>query len=270
MQSLWNELFYKPIFNLLVYIMDVLPDHSFGLSIIIITIIVRLIVLLPSQKAIRSQRALQEIQPEIQALKEKYKANPQVQAQKTMELYKKNNINPFGSCLPLLIQFPILIALFWVSKNLPDLQLHLNLLDNASATPEQIQAATDFISQQKAHLYASLQSFDFHSVKTTLFGIDLINKSFVSMYIMPIIVGLLQFVQMYTMQSRKAVEVNNKKKKTTEAVDPQMVQKMMMYFLPIMITFFASRYPAGLSLYWAISTIFSIAQQQIVFHMKKQ
>jgi len=272
MKALWNQFFYEPIYNFLIFIVDLLPGHSLGLAIILLTIIIKLILLLPSQKSIKAQKNMQVIQPEMAKIKEKYKSNPQLQSQKTMELYKKHKVNPFGSCLPLLFQFPILIALFWVCKNIPNLQINMELVKNATdaTDPEVLLKAKEFIDAQVGSLYASFKGFDFSIIYTKFLGFDLVHKNFISKYILPFIVGSLQFIQMYRLQARKKKEgVKAKSKKKKEGLNPEGMQSTMMYFMPVMIAFFASAYPAGLSLYWAVSTSFSIVQQESVLHLKK-
>lgn len=243
--TIWNEALYRPIYNLLVWLMDILPNHSFGWAIIIITIIIKLIVLIPSQKSIRSQQALQLIQPEITKIREEYKGNQQMIATKTMELYKKHGVHPMGGCLPLLIQLPVLIALFHVAQN--------------------------GLNPNNAHfLYAPLKNFDFTQVNTMFLGtIDMVNTSVWSKWIMPITIGVLQFLQMFRMnhvqKKSKVVPV-----KPATGPDPQAMQRGMMYFMPLMIAYFAMRYPAALSLYWGTSTLFTIIQQEVVLHMKNK
>jgi YidC/Oxa1 family membrane protein insertase len=94
------------------------PNISYGLTIIIVTLIIRLLLFPLNYKQIRSQVKMNEIQPEMKKLQEKYKNDPQRQQQEIMKLYKENNVNPLGGCLPLLLQWPILIALYYVFNNL--------------------------------------------------------------------------------------------------------------------------------------------------------
>ena len=225
--------------------MDVLPDHSFGWAVIMVTIVIKLIVLIPSQRSIRSQQAMQEIQPEINKIREEYKGNQQMIATKTMELYKKNGVHPMGGCLPLLIQLPVLFALFYVTK--------------------------DGLNPNNSHLlYPALKDFNISEVNTFLFGtIDMVNTSVWSKWIFPITIGVLQFLQMFRMnhvQKRSQI----KPVKPSVGPDPQAMQRGMMYFMPIMIAYFAMQYPAALSLYWGTSTLFTIIQQEVVLHIKKR
>ena len=94
------------------------PNYSYGVAIIFVTLIIKLILLPLNIKSMRSSIRINEIQPEIQKIQKKYKNDPQRLQQEQMKLYKEYNINPFGSCLPLLLQWPILIALYYVFNNI--------------------------------------------------------------------------------------------------------------------------------------------------------
>ena len=110
---LWHEVFYQPIYNLLIFFAGVFPRPDIGLAVVIVTIIVRLIIYPLSKKAIYTQIAIKKIQPEINKLKETTKDKTE-QSKKTLEIYKKNKVNPFSSFLVILIQIPIILALFRV------------------------------------------------------------------------------------------------------------------------------------------------------------
>lgn len=94
------------------------PNVSYGVAIIVFTIIIRIILFPLNMKQTRSQVKMQEIQPEIKKLQEKYKSDPQKAQQETMKLYKEKGVNPMGGCLPLIVQLPILWALFYVFRNI--------------------------------------------------------------------------------------------------------------------------------------------------------
>src|SRR5688572_820076 len=108
----FNTVLYYPLFNLLVLIYNYLPGHDFGIAIIVLTIIIRFILYPVSVKALNSQKALQKLQPQIQELQKKYKDDKEKQAKETLELYRREKINPFSGLLLALIQLPILIALY--------------------------------------------------------------------------------------------------------------------------------------------------------------
>ena len=117
MLHLYNVILYQPIYNGLIYFYNVIPWHDFGLSIIIITVLLKIILYPLSVKALKSQKALQELEPKLRVIQKQHKDNKQELAKATMELYKKEKVSPFSSCLPLLIQFPFLIALYQAMSN---------------------------------------------------------------------------------------------------------------------------------------------------------
>ena len=103
------------MFNGFVALYNIIPDV--GIVILIITIIIKLVLYPLTQSSIKSQKALNDLQPKMEEIKRKYKDNQQQLAAETMKLYKENKVNPFASCLPLLIQMPILIALYYVLRS---------------------------------------------------------------------------------------------------------------------------------------------------------
>src|SRR3989344_6945328 len=115
MSSLFNQILYVPFLNLLVFLYNTIAFNDFGVAIILLTVIVRLILSPLSIKTFRSQKALSELQPKIKEIQAKFKNDSREQTKQIMELYRERNVNPFSGCLPLIIQLPILIALYRVS-----------------------------------------------------------------------------------------------------------------------------------------------------------
>ncbi len=120
LRSLLTTVVYNPIYNLFVALLIFLPGHSLGWAIVIITLIVRFILLVPQHHMLQSQKKLQVIQPKIKELQTKYKGDQAKLGMEMLELYKKEGVNPMGSCLPLIIQMPILIGLYWVISGISD------------------------------------------------------------------------------------------------------------------------------------------------------
>ncbi len=238
----WGTFFYQPIYNSLIYITSFMPGHNLGLAIIALTLLLRLILFIPSQRGLESQRKLQELQPRIKKLQEKYKDNQQKIAQETFALYKEYKVNPFGSCLPLLIQLPILIALFWV------IQTGLN--------PDNVHL-----------LYEPLKGFDLSQINNHFLGLNLQQRE---IFILPLIVAALQFGQMKLALSKKKKPEEKEKSKKVDKKGPQagkemqMASEMMVYVLPVMIALFTASVPSGVGIYWGTSTLFGIGQQLYV------
>jgi len=114
-EGIWNSFFVYPMSQLITYFANLFKG-SYGLAIIVVTIIIRLILLPLNVKQIRSSKAMQDIQPELKALQEKYQSKDastqQKLQQETMELFQKHGVNPLAGCLPILVQMPILIAMY--------------------------------------------------------------------------------------------------------------------------------------------------------------
>jgi YidC/Oxa1 family membrane protein insertase len=108
----FKDILVYPLINVLVFSYHYIPD--IGLVIILLTVLIRLLLLPSFHKSLKHQRALQKLQPKMDEIKEKYKNDKEAQAKAMMELYSVHKVNPLSSCLPLLIQLPILIALYQV------------------------------------------------------------------------------------------------------------------------------------------------------------
>ena len=199
----------------------------------LLTLVIKLILIGPNHKALKAQKSLQKIQPELDKVKEKYKGNQQKIASETMAIWKKHKVNPLGSCLPMLIQFPVMIALFYVVKvGLSPNNIHL--------------------------LYEPLKNFDLALIDPIFLSILDLTK--INSFVLPLIVGGLQFFQMKLSFALKKDKVKEKTK-TDKANQMQTMNKMMTYTLPVMIAFFTATMPAAVGIYWGVSTLFGIAQQ---------
>lgn len=200
------------------------PGHYVGVAIIVLTIIIRLILLPSSMKSVRQQKKMRDLQPEIQELQKKYKDDKQKQSQELMKFYQQNKINPIGSCLPLLIQLPILLILYYVFRN----GLGMDRFDL---------------------LYTWMPRPEF--INTHFLGIDLAQTD---RFVLPVIAGILQFIQGWQLLPKKQP---NQKTGDMSA----MVSKQMLYLMPVFTIFIGGRLPSALVLYWIITTLFSIGQQ---------
>ena len=116
MIEFFKIILYIPLLNLLVVFYNIVPGHDLAIAIILLTIVIKLLLFPLSRQGIKAQKSLQKLQPKINEIKEKYKDNKEKQTQAIMNFYKENKVNPFSSCLPLLIQLPILIAVFRVFR----------------------------------------------------------------------------------------------------------------------------------------------------------
>lgn len=151
-EGFWGGLVVGPLSDLLDFLSRLLFDE-YGLAILVITIIVRLIILPLSIKQYRSSRKMQELQPELMKIREKYATDPQKQQEETMKLFQQHNVNPMSGCLPLLIQMPVLIALYQSIFGNPHIREHTFLwMQLGSPDPWYIlpvlAALTTFIQQK--------------------------------------------------------------------------------------------------------------------------
>ena len=105
---------YDPLYNGLVFLVGVVPAHDMGLAIIALTIVVRIVIFPLSSRAIKAQLAMKKIAPEVEVIKAKYKDNREAQGKAIFALYKERGVRPFASIGLILIQFPVLIGLYWV------------------------------------------------------------------------------------------------------------------------------------------------------------
>ncbi len=232
MSEIFKIVLYQPILNLLVFLYNIIPGHDLGLAIIILTIILKVILLPLSKKSLKSQKALQDLQPKIDEIKKKFADKKEEQAKAMMNLYKENKVNPFSSCLPLLIQLPFLIAVFQVFRD---------GLGNGS-----LNLVYSFISKPE-------------TVNTISLGfLNLSDKSIP----LAVLAGLAQYWQSKMMITKRPPQ------KTVGAKDEDMMaimNKQMLYMMPILTVFISMSFPAGLSLYWFITTVLTGLQQLYLF-----
>ncbi len=112
--NIFDAVVYFPIYNALVYFVDIIPGHDIGIAVIIVTILVRIVLWPLARRAVKTQMGIKAITPEVEAIKKKFKDKPEEQGRAIFALYKERDIHPFSSFLVLLIQLPILLGLYWV------------------------------------------------------------------------------------------------------------------------------------------------------------
>lgn len=247
-RTLLSTVVYQPIYNLFVSLLTWLPGHPLGWAIIIVTIIIRLILLVPQHHMLEWQKKLQKIQPKIKALQKEYKEDQATLGMKMLELYKTEWVNPMGSIVPLLIQMPILIGLYWVISQIND--------------------PSNFY-----HLYSFFRDFNPTEIVTQFYGLELSQVGGTIAIVFALALGWLQFIQAklsftYSEKKKEKEETKAIVKKDDEApeiaLDPAVMQKMMLYFFPVMIAVSSYFFPLGVGLYWFIGTFFVIGQQAYV------
>lgn len=234
---MFDTLFIQPLANILFLIYSLIPGHDYGLAVIILTILIRLALWPLISKQLHSQKKLQALQPEIAKLREQAGGDKQKESAALMELYREREINPLASCLPLLVQFPFLIALFILfSKGGSGFQDFQSLLYGPIKELGYMQ-----------EVIANPSLF-----KPSLFGlVDLTAKSNI---ILAVIAGVTQFIQV--------------KQITPKSVDPKdpsaATSKIMIWLFPLLTGYISYTVVAALPLYWAVSNLVSIGQQTLI------
>ena len=127
MVALFRTILVQPLFNLLILLTVWVPGHSLGWAIIALTLLIRLVLIPSAAEAIKQQAKMRALQPKLALIQETFKDNKEELAKEMMALYKEFNVHPLGSCLPLLIQLPILLAMFSVFRSGLDTS-HFSLL----------------------------------------------------------------------------------------------------------------------------------------------
>lgn len=231
MSELFNAILYQPLFNIFVALYNLIPDV--GIVILIVTLLVKLALYPLTTKSIKAQKSLTELQPKLQALKKEYKDNQQMLAQETMKLYRDHKVNPFGSCLPLLIQIPVFLALYWVLQR-------------------------GLTSQDFSMLYGFVKNPG--TINTITLGlIDLKNAS----PLLAVFAGLAQYWQSKAMITKHPPKNAGEGSKDEDMM--AMMNKQMLYVFPLLTVIIGVNLPAGLSLYWFFSTVLTGLQQHFIF-----
>jgi len=228
--NIFNIILYQPLFNLLVWLYNTASFGDLGVAIILLTLVIKIILFPLAQKSIHSQRALQKLQPKMEELKVQYKDNREELSKAMMNLYKQEKINPLSSCLPLLIQLPILIAVY---------QVFIHGLKNGSLDM----------------LYPFVQNPG--QLNVLAFGfLDLSQKN--------VILGVLAAAAQYW-QSKMMISKQVKAQGTAA-----MMNQQMLYMIPGFTIVLSFTLPSGLMLYWLATTVFSIIQQEIFIKRKEK
>lgn len=227
--SVFHEILYRPIFNVLVFTYNSIPGHDLGVAIILVTILLRILLHPLSHKAIKSQKALEALQPKVKEIQQNHKTKED-QARAVMEFYKEHKISPFSSFAPLLLQLPILLALYRVFFS--------------GLKPESLSALYSFVANPGV-------------LKPFFLGIiDIAHPN----AILAILTGVAQFIQSKGMVQKKGAGSNASGSQDISA----MMSKQMVYVMPLFMVFIAWKLPAGLALYWIVTSLFTFAEQHFI------
>jgi len=235
MGNIFTTVFYQPILNLLVFLYNTVSFGDFGIAIILLTVVIKLVFWPLGRQAIKSQKSLQDLQPKIEGLKKQYAGDKAGLSKATMDMYKENKVNPFSSCLPLLVQLPFLWAVYRVFSN--GVNNKLDLVYSFISRPEAINTIfLGFVDLAKPNIYLA------------------------------VLAGLAQFIQAKMLITKKpAIKSEGSKDESMAAI----MNKQMLYFMPAITIFIGISLPGGLTLYWFVLTALTALQQFVTFYKKK-
>lgn len=232
LSNFWHTFFFDPVYNLLVFVIDTLPSADVGLAVIISVIVVKLLLLPLSLKASRTQVIMQAIQPELKAIQEKYKNSREDLAKHIMEVYRREKVNPFSIFSKLLIEIPIIIALFLTVRSLPTIQI-------------------DF-------LYSFIQNPDV----VNMFFLGIIDMGGRNMFL-AFLAGITSYFQMKYMLPKKT----ERKKDAAPDFKEDFAESMrfsMLYVMPVIMVFMGYTFSAVIGLYFTVSNLTTLAQEWYV------
>lgn len=235
MIEIWNTLLYEPFLNFLALIIAIIPGGDLGLAIILLTLIIKLLLYPLSKKSINSQIKLKTLEPELQKIKKSGKTKEE-QARLTFDLYKQNKTNPFSGCLLVLIQIPIIFALYYVFFK----GLNFDASSLYSFVPQPTNLNTNFLG-----------------------FIDVAQKS----YILAFLAGLSQFLQAHFMPKNDNLDKNETGELDFAQTFAKSMQTQMKYVFPFVVFFISYNISGAIALYWAVSNLFGAAQQ---FYLNKK
>lgn len=256
--------------NVISWIYDFVPNY--GVTIVLLTVLIRLVLLPLGIKQIKSMQAMQSIQPKVKDIQKKYKGNKQKQQEETMKLYREAGVNPLGGCLPLLLQFPILIAMYSILRapqpnaaydqvDNPDVPVYVN-----NHLPQDSQLFVDvttdrnmgflFMNLQCSLLQAGTQA-DIPDSRGEPSGRlhDCGDSRFpdATPYALLLVVMIGS-----TLISQRQMQ------KATPASAANQQQNLLLKVMPVMFGVFGLSFPAGLVLYWTVSNLFQMGQQTLL------
>jgi len=237
MIEFFKIILYHPLLNLLVLFYNWVPGHDLGVAIILLTLVVKLILFPLSRQSIKAQKSLKDLQPKIEQIKKKYADQKEKQAQAMMQIYKENKINPFSSCLPLLIQFPVLLSVYQVFRV---------GLTNASLP-----------------IYSFIHNPG--TLNVVAFGVLNLAKPNL---VLAVITAVFQYLQIKVLAGNQPVKEMVKQEGTKDENMTSIMNKQMKFMMPAFTFFIGLTLPCGLMLYWLISVLGTIFEQKIAFKKK--
>lgn len=250
---LYTEILIRPIITLLIAIYQGLlalgVPFTLGFSIIVLTIVIRLLLYPLTTASLRAAKKMQDAAPHVKRIRDKHKGDTKRIHAETMKIYQEHGINPVAGCLPMLLQLPMFIALYSVLQRV------------VGTSPTGVMQDVNKLIYPFGDL--SLQQ----PLNTSFFGLALgktpadLLATLPLILLVPVLTGVLQFLQTKMMAPEHAPEKPKNKQADTQEDFAAAFQTQSLYVLPVMIGFFAYSFPLGLALYWNTFTVFGILQQ---------
>lgn len=232
MSFLYHTFFFDPLYNILVLLFNFLPFVDAGIVIILLTVLVRVIIFPLSRKAVLTQVRMSEIAPDLALIKEKYKDKAEEQAKRTLALYREKGVNPFSGILVIIIQIPVIFALYQIFLHFPE--VNSSILYSFVAAPV--------------------------GISTTFLGfLDISTKS-IPLALLAAVSTFFQF--QVSMRGQTKPKGNSFGDNLTRNMQTQ-----MKYFFPVIVFFISYSISGAIALYWLTTNLFSIGQE--IFVRKK-
>ncbi len=236
---MFTTIFVEPLFNILFLFYGLLPGHDFGVAVILLTVLVRILLWPLVKRQLHSQRAMQKLAPEVARVRAEAKGDRQKETQALMELYKEKGTSPFAPIIPLLVQLPIFFALYIAFRD--------------SVHPEQIkELAYPFVENIPAVQQAIVNPSSF---SPTLFGI--VNLTQPNVFL-ALGAALAQFYQAKMMQPK------NKPAGQGMEADVAKMMSGMIYIFPVITFVIGLTLPSALALFWMVTSLIAALQQHLV------
>lgn len=228
MSSLYHTFFFDPLYNALIFFFKVLPWADAGIIIIFLTVLVRFVLYPLSRKAVLTQARMTEAAPELEKIKEKYKDKSEEQTMRTLALYRERGINPFLGIFVILIQLPIILALYQIFIHFPEVNTAL---------------LYSFISAPEA-------------IDTTFLTIDITGKSAV----LALLAAITTYWQFQVSSKAQALPKGNSFADNLS----RSMQSQAKYLFPVIMFFIAYQISGAIGLYFVTTNLFSVAQEVFV------
>ena len=221
------------IIQTIYHLLESIGYPSFGLAIVLMTVIIKIVLFPLTKKQIESTRAMMKIQPKMDEIRKKYKNDPTRLNQELAKLYKEENVNPMAGCLPLLIQMPILFGIYY---GIRDLKVHHASLGSFLWVPEISKSTNEIIE-----------------------GLSFPDPQYLLAFVLPLVSAFTTYIQAkQSMPQKKADD------KGQDGIMGMMQGQMMTYFMPVLIGFWSLSFPSALVIYWIVMNIMQIAQQAYI------